>query len=222
VQAPPSTTLPIPTNGLLAYYPFTGDVLDESGNDNHGSLLGSAVVTTVLTIGKNPDYDRLSLPYTIGEGLGDFTISVWGRIKELNTNHTVISGASRANANDFFVLYTPSADEWAFEIAGTTAIFGPSATFADLEWHHLVVLRRGSIARLYIDNREITDGLTIGEVATNLDPGGLIVGQEQDALGWGFDNSQAWSGDIDNLRIYNRALTTTEIKALYQETGWGD
>jgi hypothetical protein len=221
VEPPPSTTLPVPTSGLLAFYPFSGDALDESGNDHHGSLLGAAAVTTFLTIGLNAA-DRLSLPYTIGEGLGDFTISAWGRINTINSYHTLISGARASYDNDFFLLFDPSSSEWTFEISGTAVAFGPSATFADLEWHHVVVLRRGSVARLYIDNREIADGLTIGEDATNIDPGGLIVGQEQDSVGGGFQTMQAWSGDLDNLRIYNRALNVTEIRALYEETGWGE
>ena len=93
---------------------------------------------------------------------------------------------------------------------------------SDLEWHHIVVLRNGSIARFYIDNKEIGDGSASPSVAIDIDPGGLIIGQDQDGVGKGFQTDQSWAGDLDNYRIYNRALTRSEIRALYEETGWGD
>ncbi len=52
--------------------------------------------------------------------------------------------------------------------------------------------------------------------------GGLIIGQDQDSVDGGYSAIQSWAGDVDNLRIYNRALNSTEIRALYEETGWGD
>jgi hypothetical protein len=48
----------------------------------------------------------------------------------------------------------------------------------------------------------------------NLAEGGLIIGQEQDSLGGGFQDSQAFSGKIDDLRVYNRALSTEELEIL--------
>lgn len=223
VEVPPSNKLPIPTSGLLAFYPFSGDALDASGNDNHASVLGTATVTDFLTIGDNAT-DRASLPYTIFEGLGDFTVSAWGRILTIHTpgDQTLLSGARAGEDNAVLVIYNSSMSTWSLGVNSTGSPFGPTATFDDLEWHHVLALRNGSIARLYIDNKEIGDGMAISDVAINLDPGGLIVGQDQDAVGVDFDARQSWAGDIDNLRIYNRALNTTEIRALYEETGWGD
>lgn len=220
VEVAPSGKLPVPTNGLIAFYPFNGDALDASGNDNNGSLLGPDTVTTYLTIRHNTT-DRLSLPFTIFEGMGDFTVSAWGRISALQTNHTLLSGARGGMDNAVLLLFNPNDDLWVFNVNGVGPHFGPSATFSDTEWHHIVVSRRGSIARLYVDNNEIGDGMAVSEAAINLDPGGLIIGQDQDSVGGGFQIQQAWSGDIDNLRIYNRALNVNEIKALYQESHGG-
>jgi len=158
VEAPPSTTLPIPTNGLLAFYPFDGDALDESGNDNHASLLGTATVTDFLTIGNNA-VDRASFPYTIFEGLGDFTVSAWGRVNTIHSpgDQTLLSGARGGQDNNVLVLYNSGRAEWGFAVKGTGSAFSSSADFSDQDWHHIVVL-----------------------------------------------------------------LSTAEIRALYEETGWGD
>ncbi len=65
-------------------------------------------------------------------------------------------------------------------------------------------------------------GETVSGVAIALGPGGPLLGRDQDSVGGGFDATQSWAGDIDNVRIYNRALNQTEITALASETGWGD
>jgi MSHA biogenesis protein MshQ len=208
---------------LIAFYPFNGDALDASGNDNHATLVGAATVTTYLTIGSNA-VDRARLPYTIFEGLGDFTVSAWGRVNTVHSpgDQTLLSGARGGQDNDVLVIYNSDNAQWGLAVNGSGPVFAPSADFSDQDWHHILVLRRGALARVYVDNVEIGSGLPITVVGTNLDPNGLIVGQDQDSVDGGYAANQSWAGDIDNLRIYNRALSTTEIRALYQETGWGD
>ena len=49
----------IPTDGLVAYYPFNGNANDESGNGNNGTLVGGATTTTFLQLGDNAS-DALS------------------------------------------------------------------------------------------------------------------------------------------------------------------
>jgi hypothetical protein len=49
-------------------------------------------------------------------------------------------------------------------------------------------------------------------------PGGLVFGQDQDTVGGGFEADESWAGAMDNLRIYNRALTATDVAALAQES----
>ena len=63
---------------------------------------------------------------------------------------------------------------------------------------------------IYIESRDIND--VVIEAATN----GVIIGQDQDSLGGDFDSAQSLNGDIDSLRIYNRALSAEEIQTLYE------
>jgi len=217
---------PIPTRSLLVFYPFNGNALDESGNDYNTTLIGEPPpsVSTFLTIGDN-NYQALSVHYTVLQGMGDFTISVWGRITTLHYNHFIISGARGGTDgldNIIYIAYIPGSSTWQCYIRPTDAKFGPSVSMKDLEWHHIVFVRNGSVGRFYIDNKEIGDGAAVGGAAINIASGGLIVGQDQDNVGGGFERNQSWAGDIDNYRIYSRALTRSEIRALYEETEWGD
>jgi hypothetical protein len=221
VEPPPQTRPQIPTNGLLAFYPFNGGVQDASGNDNHGSkLLPGTPVSPFLTIRNDSEYDGARLPDSLFFGLGDFTISVWGRITDLHDpgDNTVISCFWTNNM--LYVLYDADTDNWVCAVTEQAVEFGPSTTIRDGSWHHIVALRNATIARFYFDGVQIGDGLSINGTKTTV--AAIIVGQEQDRAAGGFDPDQSWAGDLDNLRIYDRALSSSEIQQLYNETGWGD
>jgi hypothetical protein len=141
VEPPPSNLPAIPTVGLVAFYPFNGDVLDKSGNDHHASLLGDAEVTTFLTIGNNA-VDRLRLPFGVFQGLGDFTFSIWAKVTTLHTtgDHTILSGARSGMDNVLLVLFTVPTDRWLLGVNQGGDHFGPTATMRDLGWHHIVAV----------------------------------------------------------------------------------
>jgi len=223
VEPAPKKPPQIPTSGLVAFYPFSTDAQDASGNDNHASLLGAAAVDKYLTLGSNA-VDRVALPYSMLQGAGDFTISVWARIVTVHAGgeHTLISGARSGMDNVFYLIYDVSANNWAFCVNPAVPKFSPSVQLSHyLTWHHFVVLRNGSTGRFYLDGQQIGDGQSVSTTAISLGSGGFILGQDQDSVGGGFEASQSWAGDIDNLRIYNRALNQTEITALASETGIG-
>ena len=52
-----------------------------------------------------------------------------------------------------------------------------------------------------------------------IDPGGLMFGQEQDTVGGGFSLAQTFNGVLDDLRLYTRILTPTEITNLANPAG---
>ncbi len=217
-------TFLIPTNGLLAYYPFDGNANDESGNGNHGTLFSGATANNVLSIGNN-NSNYLSLPHTLLNGLSNFSLSARLIIKVPRTSgytwHSWVSGANTSNYNAFLLGYYQTR-QWSVHFMGTYAGgFQADTIFQDLDWHHIVFFREGSIAKIYIDNVEIGTGISVNPSPINLSPNGLIIGQDQDVLGGGFSAANSLAGELDNFRIYNRALTEEEIQALYQEGGWG-
>lgn len=214
----PNPTPAIPTVGLVAAYLFNGDALDASGNDNNATLLGDASVGKFLTLGQNAT-DRLSIPYTVMEGLGNFTISVWLRITTLHGGsliHTFFSAARSGQDNAVLLCYHPNNDQWEYQVAPSNLLFDDGA-IEGMDWHHLAFVRNGDMATLYVDKRHIAQQ-KITEAAINVDPGGVLLGQDQDSVGGSFDAGQCWSGDVDNLRIYNRALSESEIQILYGES----
>lgn len=217
----------IPTDGLVAYYPFNGNANDESGNGNDGVVLGGATVNDVLVL-RNNNFDRVSLPHTILDGLSDFACSAKLKINILHTTgsgipqNTWMHGWRTSEDNAFSLLYYTNVNgvvsEWAFAVNNNYATgWLPNSDIEDHDWHHVVIQRSGSIGKLYIDGLQIGDSVTVAGAAINIDSNCLVLGQEIDDNGT-FAQNQSWAGEMDNVRIYNRALSDSEIQALFYES----
>ena len=140
------------------------------------------------------------------------------------SSNTWISCARESQGNALYIDYEKGIDSWALGISagrGSDDHFNNSL-ITDNQWHHVVVLRQGTTARFYIDGIEVGNRVQVDGDALIVDPGGLIIGQDQDSVGGTFETKQSWAGEIDNLRIYDRALTTGEIGSLFNEKGFGN
>ncbi len=206
-----------PTNGLLAYLPFTGNADDSSGNGNHGTLLGGATASGALVLGNNAT-DMLTLPSSVMNGRIDFTFAAWLRIDSFrNNNHEVISAANANEDNALIFWYREQTDEWVVGVNNGSSAFATDASIEDGQWHHVTLVRSGSDARLYLNGGLLGGAVSVGSDQLDIDAGGLVFGQDQDAVGGGFAADESWAGAMDNLRIYSRALTAAEIQAVFQE-----
>ena len=158
------------------------------------------------------------------DGLRDFTISVWMQTDAVHANglNTFLSGAvSDDEHNNLLINYdAPRGGFWEFYISvngeGMQAAFEDD-TIEDNDWHHYVFMREGPTARLYIDGEQIGDDEEIITEPLDFAADGLYLGQEQDDLGDAFDTNQSWEGKMDNFRVYDRALSDSEIETLAEE-----
>jgi len=91
------------------------------------------------------------------------------------------------------------------------------STIEDGEWHHVTVTRSGTTGRLYLGGTQLGNPITVNGATLDIDPDGLIFGQDQDEVGGRFEADEAWAGAMDNLRIYNRALSASEVELVAAE-----
>jgi hypothetical protein len=211
----------IPRVGLVAEYLFNGNANDESGNGNHGTLYGNASVASVLKIGDNIE-DYMTVPHTVLNGLGDFTISLFIKLNTIHREgrdpgHAIIS-CSRINEDNAFLLFHNfNLKAWEFSIEDSRQTLPTDTTIFDKEWHSLIFMRNGTNGFLYTDGKALYT--YVGGITLNIGAGGIIIGQEQDLVSDTvyLEQSQSLAGEIDNLRIYNRALSDKEIQGLYNE-----
>ena len=85
----------------------------------------------------------------------------------------------------------------------------------DGDFHHIALVRHSSgLNQVYVDGvLKGTGSLPVGPLV--IDQNGLWLGQEQDCVGGCFSASQAFTGVIDEVEIFNRALTAAEVRAIY-------
>ncbi len=200
-----------------ALYPLDSDADDYSGNFQHGFLGGATFVSGVFGNALHVDqngFDYADLPHTTIDGASDFSFSAFVRIDGNNVGNTLVSGARSLWDDALVIGYDGLAGNpgWRMSIDNTTFVFAGSTQMQDLGWHHIAVIREGTAARLYVD------GARFGEIAVNnlpidLDEGGLFLGQELTTLFGQFQPGGSWWGTIDDMRIYNRAITDEEVQA---------
>ncbi|XP_036163669.1 pentraxin-4 [Myotis myotis] len=92
----------------------------------------------------------------------------------------------------------------------------PLQPLLDGQWHHVCVIWTSLLGRywLHVDRRLVATGSRFRE-GYEIPPGGsLVLGQEQDSLGGGFDGSEAFVGSIAGLAIWDRALVPGEVSHL--------
>ena len=212
---------------LVGYYPMNEgagtDVADASGYQHHGSAevepawvdgpdgFGSALFFD----GTNPAPAWINCgTWNPSEQTGRLTVSFWVQWNGPNGNWQGIV-AKRDS-------YEPSPDGsmmWYFEISqgvndiffgrrGQTSISGSVLPIG--EWKHIAVACDGAIATMYIDSQEISDGdFTFGPTLDAT----IMIGADEGG------GSNGFNGAIDELRLYNTALTQQEIQVVMYEVG---
>ena len=211
-------------SGLVAYYPFNGNVNDESGNENHGTNYGAA--STYDRFGNNNSAcrfdginNRIQIPNNVISG-HTLTTILWAKTDD--KTYGLISGANASNDNEY-LLYVQESHGSKLEIyyhddkgASGNGFYSTNITTNDNLWHMITVVTELAETKVYIDG-------ILAEVCdygsnTSFNIEGLWLGAEQDAVNGGWKTSQQFNGIFDDIRIYNRALNEEEINLLYDET----
>ena len=194
---------------LIVYYPFNHDTLDYArANDgiNNGARLnakGGIIGAAYSFDGIDNDVTNLSLDTSIS---GDLTISLWTKAVNPDANSRLFELAQAADIG----LQIVFSDTIRIDNSG-----GPSASAAtsnamnDGRWHHIVVIRNGPTYSLYADG--IIQASVGGEIPTYTR---LYIAQNQ-------GNSSHFRGLIDEIQIYDRALTAAEVQVLYLGSAYG-
>ncbi|MEZ5561268.1 MAG: LamG domain-containing protein [Pseudomonadales bacterium] len=191
------------------------EVIDYSGNDHHGTAFSSVTDVGLLCNAANlradGTSDYLSLDAAALDGLDDFTVLTWYRGVQTSTA-AILSGARAGQANEllFWMTRPDRFDPW---LLGNQGANVDTTEFNDGNWHLLAWTREGASNCLYVDD-VLQDCANRGTGPVSIDAGGFIVGQEQDSLGGGFDPDQDAEADLDELLVFDSALSPAQIAVI--------
>ncbi len=213
--------------GLAAYYPFNGNANDESGNGNNGTILGASLTTdrqgkSNRALLFNGVDNWVTIPNSSSLNPANLSICAWVNIDPSNTNQNnpiVLKIAS--NGQPIGLSYGFAYSE--FHTVGMLYSTGACSTISGLpfsgasnktinnSWNHLTItLTNSGLLSMYVNGTLIS---TFQGSAPYIPCSGsdthIRLGKTYDA------NPPVWfKGKMDEIRIYNRILSPTEVSYL--------
>jgi hypothetical protein len=209
-------------NGLVGWWKFdegSGAVAyDSSGNGNDGNLTNGPTWTTGKIGGAlsfDGYNDRVKLPHNMINSFIDITVSFWFLENQNNNDHHHFFSAASLTTDNRFLLGLQSNGKFNYndtENGSTKILFQYSETFTT--WSNIVLIRSVLGAELFI-NGTLKAEANFTNTNLAIPQNGLWLGGDQDSVGGGWSSSQQLNGLLDDVRIYNRALSAEEVQALY-------
>ena len=203
------------SNGLVGYWTFDGadisgtTALDKSGQGNNGTITGATKKTGKLGQGLkfNGSSDKVLVSYNASLNLPTvITISAWINIKSLATSATIVAKGS----NYLLQLNDASLDEltFAFYTGGWREVTTQDLNLQTNTWYHVAVVFDEATNTVYFyANGALNSSPAQTNDMPNADASDLMIGTNS--------SNEYFNGIIDDVRIYNRALSADEVKRLY-------
>lgn len=206
------------TNGLVAYWNMDGNLWD-SAKDFHGTPRGAtplAYVDSKAGFGKALLLDGTNYVEITGGNSadnltfvgGNVSIAGWFKVGAFDKSWQAL--VARGEGSSWRVARNSAGPELSYA-GGLTDVVGLTP-IDDGGWHHFAAIsdNTGTLfgTALYIDGQ--LESTIEGTAALTRNSGNnVMIGENPDALG------RQWVGEIDDIGIWNRVLTDTEITALY-------
>jgi Concanavalin A-like lectin/glucanases superfamily len=208
----PPTALAKLSDGLVAFYPFDGNANDKSGHGYHGTVYGAKLakdrfgkskhayrfdgVDDYIAVNNFPMLDRT------------FTYTAWLKVLGTTVHHQSFGahGEGGAVGETWNFGYNTYHKVW--DMFDRRNYTWQVPMDIGSSWTHVAIVYDNSVRRIYVN------GIQLGShvITTPLVPGRSNTLR----IGTLTPGDQQYEGLIDDVRIYNRALTDKEIRKLYR------
>ena len=208
------------TSNLVAHYEFDEGsgttAIDSTANNNDGTHQGSTSHVTGLigtgaldfsTDSSGNDHVEVADDTSIDFGSGDFSVGFWFNSTDTPVGNARIIG--QTNGGDGWVFFTDNLGDLRMQVSsGANFALLSASGLLDGNWHHVVGVRSGSNFELFVDDVSVdTETVTLGSVNnTEL----LLIGASA---------TSDFDGQLDEVRLYDRALASSDVTEYYNYTG---
>jgi len=213
------------STGLVGYWNFNGQnttssgTRDMSANNNWGELKNgvkpvAGIIGQALSFDGVNDYVEISNDASLNPS--QVTMEAWAKSDTTNWNAWTCHVSKRyGNIPVYQMGGGAGSKKYTFYIGDGVDNYyiEYTPTFDITDWHHYVATYDGSDMSLYIDGMLVGGPTTKGIDLYTSDTGPLMIGLDDNYVG-----SRHFDGSIDEVRIYNRALSAEEVKQHYEQS----
>jgi hypothetical protein len=211
-----------PTNGLVSYWSLDevgdGTAVDTVGPGT-GSIEGGGVTTDKGRVGAAAKFDPTD-GYIQADRVpavtAPFSLSVWLNAAGFDQTKypLAVSKWQRAQNRDYLIGYNGPEGKLYTQFnkepdGNKTTLFGPRPS-TDTWYHCVLTYAEDTIGRFYVNGSERDSA----KGAFNDTSSKFVIGSKN-------GGGNPWHGRVDDVRIYDRALSPAEVTTLYQQTGGG-
>jgi hypothetical protein len=199
-------------SGLVASYSFENNARDGSGNGFNGTLVNNPTFLaghSGLAVNLDGTNQSVQLPRSIQDS---FTMAFW--VKTTTTGGTgtqwwvgkgLVDGEVANVTNDFGVSLVGA--RVAFGVGNPDTTIQSTSNVNDGAWHHVAVTRDSATGAMVLYFDRVQQATANGPTGTRNAPANLRVGSLQTNLNF-------FAGQIDEVQLYNVALTAAQVAAL--------
>jgi predicted ribosomally synthesized peptide with SipW-like signal peptide len=201
--------------GLVGYWPLDsvgdGTAEDLSGNGNDGTVVGDVASATgqVATAGS---FDGTGDYVEIGDdaslGVENVTVAAWVYRDGAKNRVYVVDGRD----HNYFLKFDDGTSTPRFGVmtgGSFTILNADSGDIPDQTWTHVVATYDGSELDIYVDGSHEGSASASGDIDSSAGPARI-----GDYIGGGYEHT----GLLDDVRVYDRALSQSEVTTLYDAT----
>jgi hypothetical protein len=204
------------SSGLIGLWHFDNNLNDNSGSNNHARDETGVTFNSSSKLGTNAaefsgSNQHLNISNIDFSSGGSF--NAWMKFDDLSTDRVLI-GPDVGGKEEFQLwMDNGSPDRFAITIydGGWQSLYGTTALSIDT-WYFVGFIFNGTTAKLYVNG--IQEGADLTRNILDNDLGDLWIGETTQAL-------KDMNGLIDELAIYDRALTSSEMSQIYSENNLG-
>ena len=220
----------VPTDGLVAYYPFNGNANDASGNGHHGTVNGATlandqngndnkayefIVNESASWGSPQEEIEIDFSSSMNSNL--LSLSAWVNPREKpspynDRSHSIFGRWEGGVQNEIFRFVVGNDNALYFQISdGNNNIENYSGGNVPYDsWTHVSAVLNEKNIKLYVNGQKVSDELFVNNINTTGNSDLTIASMPMSNGTWYF-----FDGHLDEMGYWNRALTEQEIQNLY-------
>ncbi len=200
--------------GLVSWWSGDGNALDSRSRNNGTLENGATFAAGEVGQGFNFDGidDQISIPHNTNQNVGsNLTIEAWINPTSLIHGETILQKRSTSNTGGYVFEPTqppgsPNGLHFVIMIGGVYKTLNPANVLAAGVWQHVAATYDGAFMRIYVNGIQVASQAQTGPIDPVSDP--IVIGRN-------VVSSVPFGGEIDEVGLYNRTLSATEIQAIF-------